>query len=130
MEFIIKNTNNNVQCIFKDEEICQKIYFTELKRKAYVIEEEILKEGAIFFNLSEEEIKSSSRDRKFLEPRYMIMYFIKTNTRLTLKEIGVIFGNRDHSTVINAIDKHNQFIFYPLYQKTFEKLKLLSLIHI
>lgn len=47
---------------------------------------------------------SKKRDAEYCEPRYVAMYLLRYNLRLSLKRIGEVFGGRDHSTVISAIN--------------------------
>lgn len=42
------------------------------------------------------------REREIVEARHIAMFFIKKQTSLSLKSIGLFFGGRDHSTIINA----------------------------
>ena len=54
------------------------------------------------YNISMDEIKSKSRKGPIVIPRLLTMHILRSNTLLTLDEIGIAF-NRDHTTVINAI---------------------------
>ena len=56
------------------------------------------------YGISTEEIKGKRRDRKYVLPRQLAIHHIRYNTDLTLKEIGSLFGDRDHSTIIHAAD--------------------------
>jgi chromosomal replication initiator protein len=57
------------------------------------------------YGVSIENLKSKSRDRKYVDPRHISMYFIKEYHRsFSLKSIGEYFGGRDHSTVIHALE--------------------------
>lgn len=56
------------------------------------------------FNLSVEDLISKSRHSKFVQPRFIAMYLSRKLTDLTTIEIGKEFGNRDHSTVLNAMN--------------------------
>lgn len=47
-------------------------------------------------------IASKTRKREVVEARHIAMFFIKKQTFLSLKKIGLYFGSRDHSTVIHA----------------------------
>lgn len=38
-------------------------------------------------------------------PRQIAMYLIRKNTTLSLKEIGVKFGNKDHATVLHSYNR-------------------------
>lgn len=50
------------------------------------------------------DMKSKSRKRPIVIARQIAMYFIRKYTKTTLKQIGKMFGNRDHSTVIYSCD--------------------------
>lgn len=75
---------------------------TNLKSKRVVDEEIIFERVCEFFNISAKEIKSKDRHRRLYEPRQIAIFLIKKNTNLSLGEIGKMFGNRDHTTVIHS----------------------------
>jgi chromosomal replication initiator protein len=56
------------------------------------------------------DLKSKSRLRSNVIPRQVAMYLAKELTNLSLKSIGYHFGNRDHSTVIHAIQTVNDLM--------------------
>jgi chromosomal replication initiator protein len=51
------------------------------------------------------DLQSKRRHRSITLPRQVCMYLARTNTRLSLEEIGRYFGGRDHTTVMYAVDK-------------------------
>lgn len=55
-----------------------------------------------FFNIKKELIQSASRKREIVQARQVTMYFIKKHTELSLSQIGVQVGNRNHATVLYA----------------------------
>lgn len=57
------------------------------------------------FQVSVEDIKSKSRHANIIQPRFIGMHLARHLTGLTTTEIGKEFGDRDHSTVINADNK-------------------------
>lgn len=63
---------------------------------------DIIKKVAQRYNVTIENIKSKSRHSSIVQPRFVAMFLSTQLTNLTTTEIGVEFGNRDHSTVINA----------------------------
>lgn len=63
----------------------------------------ILKAVTAYTGISKEALQSKSRKQPIVFARFIAMYLIKSRTKLTLKQIGSLF-NRDHSTVINAIN--------------------------
>jgi len=50
-------------------------------------------------------MKSKMKKEEIVEVRQIAMYFLRKYTRLSLKNIGSHFGNRDHSTVIHSLKK-------------------------
>ena len=52
------------------------------------------------FYVSEEDIKSSKRNRELVHPRQIIMYLCRSMTNATYKEIAQFLGNRDHATIM------------------------------
>lgn len=66
-----------------------------------------------------EEIVGKTRKYKAVVARCLICYFTRKYTKMTLSEIGVALGGRDHSTVIYQIEQ------YPLryeYEEQFRRL--------
>lgn len=60
---------------------------------------------AFHFGIPVAEIKGKSRKANVVYPRQLAMYIARTNTEFSTTEIGQIFGGRDHSTVIYAVEK-------------------------
>ncbi len=56
------------------------------------------------FEISVDQLKSKSRKRDIVIGRQVAMYLAKKYTDVSLKELGKIFGGRDHSTVIYSIN--------------------------
>ncbi|PID67400.1 MAG: chromosomal replication initiator protein DnaA [Fusobacteriales bacterium] len=69
-----------------------------------VTAENIIKIVANYYQITEEDLKSKKRKQEILVPRQVSMYIIKENLDITLDGVGKIF-DRDHSTVLNAINK-------------------------
>lgn len=67
---------------------------------------DIIRKVSDKFDVTPEEIKSSRRDQKFITPRFLVMYLTRDIIKeMTMEEIGKEIGNRDHSTVINGVNK-------------------------
>lgn len=52
-------------------------------------------------------IGSSSRKREIVQDRQICHYLVKEKTKISLSEIGLKFGNKDHTTVIHSIKTIN-----------------------
>ena len=58
-----------------------------------------------YFTIPKSEVLGESRAREYLLPRQIVMYLAKSKLRLSLTKIGQYLGNRNHTTVINAIGR-------------------------
>lgn len=57
------------------------------------------------FDVSVDDLKSKSRHSRIIQPRFIGMYLARELAGMTTTDIGKEFGDRDHSTVINACNK-------------------------
>ncbi len=70
--------------------------------------EEIQKMVADHFKIRLPDLKSSVRAKQIVVPRQISMFLIKKFLDKSLVEIGRAFGGKDHTTVMNAIERvHN-----------------------
>ncbi len=60
---------------------------------------------AEYYTIPKSEVLGESRAREYLQPRQIIMYLAKSKLRLSLAKIGQYLGNRNHTTVMNAISR-------------------------
>jgi chromosomal replication initiator protein len=63
-----------------------------------------------FYSIPVEAVKSKTRKREIVQARQIAMYFAKDLTKASLKNIGMHFGGRDHSTVIHACQTVNDLM--------------------
>ena len=70
-----------------------------------VTPESILDVVSEHFYVSIADLKSGKRSADIAVPRQIAMYLIRTITDTPLKSIGIILGNRDHSTISHGVDK-------------------------
>lgn len=66
---------------------------------------DIIKHVSGKYSITPEEIVSKTRHSRVILPRFIAMYITRSITGMTTVEIGKNFGDRDHSTVVNAINK-------------------------
>ena len=67
--------------------------------------EEIQRKVAEHFSIRLTDMSSARRARAVARPRQVAMYLAKQLTQRSLPDIGRRFGNRDHTTVMHAIDR-------------------------
>ena len=89
----IKHVKEHLKHLF-DEETNKKVTPNDIMTKISSI-----------YNVSVEELISKSRQSRIVTPRFISMYIIRQLTDMTTTDIGKQFGDRDHSTVVNAINK-------------------------
>ncbi len=65
----------------------------------------IMKTVAANYQISVEEMKSSKRQQKFVNPRHIALYICHELTEYTYTELGNEFGGRDHSSIMHAVEK-------------------------
>ncbi len=58
-----------------------------------------------YFNIPESDLKGQRRTGKISSARQICMYLIREMTDEKLENIGVLFGGKDHSTVIYSVKK-------------------------
>jgi chromosomal replication initiator protein len=76
----------------------QNIRFEKKKITVQKIQETV----SDFYNIKKDLIQSASRKREIVQARQVTMYFIKKYTELSLSQIGIQVGNRNHATVLHA----------------------------
>lgn len=69
----------------------------------------IAKKVSDYYNCNLNELKSSCRLKSITFARHVAMYLMKKHTDLSLVDIGFFFKRKDHSTVIHAIEKIENF---------------------
>ncbi len=77
------------------------------KSSIYPIDK-IIKIVSDFYNIPEKKLIDKGRTKNIAIPRMIAMYLSRELTNETLSTIGLKFGGRDHSTVLNAIEKINK----------------------
>ncbi|UUM19494.1 DnaA ATPase domain-containing protein [Mycoplasma sp. 1018B] len=88
----------------------KNILSTIQKNKKNITPETIIEYVSKYYKISKKEIIGKNRKKEVLLARNIAIYIIKAELELSFEKIGSIFGNRDHSTIINSIKKINEEI--------------------
>ncbi|MBR5533867.1 MAG: chromosomal replication initiator protein DnaA [Ruminiclostridium sp.] len=78
---------------------------TDILPTAEVIIEEVGK----FYSIDDTALRGQGRTKETSLARQIAMYLIRNMTKLSLKDIGKEFNNRDHTTVLHAIERIEEF---------------------
>ncbi len=95
--------NNTQPTLERVKDVLSNIIFSPKKR--LVSPKNIMAVVADFYNVSIDDLIKQSRKKEYVLPRQISMYIIRKELETSLPMIGEIFGGRDHTTVIHAVDK-------------------------
>jgi len=70
--------------------------------------DDIIKAVASYFGVAPSELKGVTRHKQVVTARHVAMYLIREYTGVSLPHLGKLFGGKDHTTVIHAIEKVKQ----------------------
>ena len=91
---------------------CEK-EFEEFKVSKRLKIEDIMDAVSLFYEVDTKHIFSTKRNRPYSRPRQIICYIAKFHIpEITLKDIGRYLGNRDHSTIIHAVQSVSDELSY------------------
>ncbi len=67
--------------------------------------DDVLAALAAYFDSSKEELEEHTRRVDVVRVRHMVMYILREYGGMSFPAIGRLIGNRDHTTVIHAVNK-------------------------
>ncbi len=98
-------------------------FITEPKEKI-ITPDLILKTVCKYFDTDINTLKGSKRSKDVVFPRHIIMYLLYTVCGMTYENIGDMLGGRDHTTVLNGVNKVTNLLKSDAsFKKTFEDIK-------
>lgn len=74
--------------------------------------------------ITEQELVSKHRKREKCDARHMYCNIMRNKLRWYLDDIGETIGGRDHTTVINSVEKHKILVeTVPYYKEAYKKIE-------
>ncbi len=87
-------------------EMAEKSINDLVLQKEKVISADYIQEVvAKYFNIDKKDLISSKKSNDIAHPRQIAMYLCRTIGQMSFPKIGADFGNRDHTTVMHAVNK-------------------------
>ncbi len=80
------------------------------KKDKWLTIDDIQKAVAMHFKIKVSDLLSTKRMKFIALPRQIAMFLSRTLTNASYPEIGLQFGNKDHSTVIHSVNKITEMI--------------------
>jgi chromosomal replication initiator protein len=74
-------------------------------RHAQVTADDVMMLITTEFAITSRELVGKSRTQTVSVPRQIAMFLLREHTELSLDDVGRIFGNRDHTTVLYAVTR-------------------------
>ena len=95
---------SELQGLSIDIELARRVLATH-ETQTTISVEDIQKMVADHFKVKISDLKSTTRAKQIVVPRQTAMYLIKKTLDKSLVDIGRAFGGKDHTTVMNALDR-------------------------
>ena len=84
-------------------EALRDLFVTQARKE--VTPQLIMQTVADFYSIAVSDLTSTTRRREITVPRQIAMYLTREMTNLSLPQIGQVFGNRDHTTILHGCEK-------------------------
>ncbi|MBI3385163.1 chromosomal replication initiator protein DnaA [Candidatus Gottesmanbacteria bacterium] len=63
-----------------------------------------------YYNLKVSDLKGERRKREIVRPRQLLMWLLRSDTELTLQEVGTFLGGRDHTTIMHGCETMEKLV--------------------
>ena len=106
-------------------DVAKRVLSNKIRRKQRSVGiEDIQKAVARHYDVSIEDLAAKTRQKKVVSARQIAMFLCRDMTGASLKDIGTIFGKRDHTTVIHACQTVKKLLLDDEYlQEDLDKVK-------
>lgn len=86
-------------------ELIERVFPSRVTESTPATPEEIREITARHFLTDTETLISPKRDQRTVTARHIAIYLTREMTNLSLPQIGELYGGRDHSTILNSINR-------------------------
>jgi chromosomal replication initiator protein len=86
---------------------------------------EVIEAVSRYYQVGKRALLGDSRARPIARPRQILMYILRTELGIPLEEVGRLVGDRDHTTVMHAVEKITQLATTDVHvREDMSKIKL------
>lgn len=93
-----------------DQEYINHTIGVQAQPKQAIDQKKVISGVTSYFNLKASDINGPKRNRGFVVPRQIIMFFLYQECKIPFEKIGELLGGRDHTTIMHGVDKIRQAI--------------------
>lgn len=86
-------------------DIAKQILANHYSEASHITIEDIQKLVTTHYNIRQTDLKSTTRSKPIVVARQVAMYLCRKYLEKSLQDIGRAFGGRDHSTVLNSLER-------------------------
>lgn len=101
----VKSIADILRKLNKDPYLEEEVVGFETPAKRAASFQDVLEAVSRYYSVSVQDMVGSSRVREILVPRQIAMFLGKKYLRLSYVKLGELFSGRDHTTVMNAVEK-------------------------
>lgn len=83
----------------------EALKYNENDKKESIETADIIDATCEYFSISKDDIFGKKKNKEFVEPRMIAIYLITEMISMPLASIGILFGNRDHTTIMHSRNK-------------------------
>ncbi len=85
--------------------IVSSLFSNNGSRPRHLSSKQIIDKTARYFQISNEDILGSKRDKDIVVPRQVAMYILRKELHLSFPKIATELGRKDHTTAIHSVEK-------------------------
>lgn len=87
-------------------DLARSVLLQGVKKQSQMVSlERIVKIVSNFYPCSFSELRSKVRTKNLVIARHLVIYFMKKLMQKSLRDIGAILGDRNHATILHALEK-------------------------
>ncbi|MBI5412037.1 chromosomal replication initiator protein DnaA [Candidatus Peregrinibacteria bacterium] len=101
----IRSVTEIIKQTQKEVKLSNYIERQDAQPKYAISVDDLIQRVSDYYQVPKSEVIGEARNREYMIPRQVIMYLAKTKLKISLAKIGESMGNRNHTTVMHAVER-------------------------